>query len=137
MDMRRRGNETIFAVWKNGEYVGEGNATEMAKLTGLTRQSIHAIACKSYQAINKKWYAERVVGEHDIFAPLNRVNYDRLHGLMEQTGTENKDIAEVLSFTTENTKYKVQGRVRFRYSELKELEDLFFLEEGELLVHND
>ena len=133
----RRGNESIFAVWKNGEYVGEGNAVEMAKLTGLTRQSIHAIACKSYQAINKKWFAERVVTEHDIFAPIDRVDYDRLRAVIKQTGTKNTDLAELLGFTTETISHKLTKRTRFRFTELEILEDLFFLEEGELLVHND
>ena len=133
----RRGNESIFAVWKHGEYVGEGNAVEMAKLTGLTRQSIHAIACKSYQAINKKWFAERVVTEHDIFAPVDRVDYDRLHELIKQTGAKNKDLAELLRFTPETISHKLTKRTRFRFTELETLEDLFFLEEGELLVHRD
>lgn len=44
-----------------------------------------------------------------------------------------KDVAEVIGLAPTDFYARLGKRVRFRHQELEELEDLFFLEEGELL----
>ncbi len=125
--------ESIYAVWKNGKYVGEGNARQMAELTGQSERSVRVYATPSYQKVNKKWYAEKIVGKFDLFADYDEVDNRRIQLEMAKLGTTVSDIAEIFGINYDTAWNKLNEKTRFRYSELEELEDLFFLDKGTLM----
>ena len=125
--------ESIYAVWKNGEYVGEGNARQMAELTGQSELSVRVYATPSYQKVNKKWYAEKIVGKFDLFADYAEVDYRKINSEMAKHNSHISDIAEIFGINYDTAWNKLNEKTRFRYSELEELEDLFFLDKGTLI----
>lgn len=125
--------ETIYAVWKNGEYVGEGNARQMAKLTGQSERSIRIFATPSYKKAGKRWHAERIIGKFDLFADYTEVDYRRIILEMAKRGSNATDISEIIGVKPGTASVKLNRKMRFRYSEIEELEDLFFLDEGTLI----
>lgn len=125
--------ESIYTVWKNGEYVGEGSARQMAELTGKSERSVRVYATPSYQKANKKWYAERIVGKFDLFADYAEVDYRRIQLEMAKLGTTVTDMAEIFGIKYAPAWNRLNKKTRFRYGELEELEDLFFLDKGTLI----
>ena len=125
--------ESIYAVWKDGEYIGEGNARQIAELIGRSERTVRVYATPSYQKVSKKWYVEKIVGKFDLFADSTEVYYRRIQLEMAKLGTTVTDVAEIIGINYGPAWNKLNVRTRFRYSELEELEDLFFLDKGTLI----
>ena len=126
--MEARKVESIYVVYKQDEYVGEGTANELAELTGMTATYIRSLVNRPKV---KKWTVERKVSKLEAFIDIEKVNYNHLAELMKEHNYKPAEIENVTGML--NIYHKLAKRSRFQYTDIELLEDLFFLEEGELL----
>lgn len=118
--------ENIYAAYKRGVFMARGTYKELSKLTGLKTSTlkVYAIAGSS-----KTWDIVR----EDEYVSKNRVKRGELIKIYRKNDYDIDELAEVVGIPFEEMELKVTGRLHFKKSELEELEDLFFLEEGELI----
>lgn len=116
----------IYCVYKNGELLSEGTIHQVVKETLLKPSTIQSYADKTKTNPNLKWKVLRKNNfvDTDIFKIVLKMN---------EFGYETKDLAEALGITETSVRNKLYGKTRFWKSEVEELEDLFFLDDGELI----
>lgn len=126
-----RSLKITYVIYKYGNYVSEGTKEELSRITGLRPKYINEL---SYPGKNlKKWQVYKTASKESLFVGTSDVDYDKIHDLIKRFKYSVADLSEVLGVCTMTVYGKLRRKNRFRYSELEELEDLFFLEPSELL----
>lgn len=123
--------ETIFVIYKYGEYFSEGNKDELSAKTGLRAKYIEELSCPSKNI--KKWQVDKLITRRDQFADFDEVDYARLKELIRENNYNSIELAELLEVHPMTVDYKLKKDIRFQYKEIETLEDLFYLDDGELL----
>lgn len=114
-----------YIAYKRGEYVGEGTFEELAELTGrspATLKSVHSRGSRIWEIIRL-----------DVTIPKGTVDNQKILNLIDTLGYTRHEVAEVVGITYSGFNQKLKEYNPWRETEIEELEDLFFLEEGELL----
>lgn len=122
--------KAIYVVYKYGEYFGEGTIEELAKMAGVKESTLRYGCYPSIRKRNHKWRTEPVKQFYDP----HEVDLKRIEQLKQEHNQTYDELAELLGIKyANNLVRKVSGHIRFRVSEIRELEDLYFLEEGALV----
>jgi len=121
----------VYALYKRDEYVKEGTVEELAEASGLTPKYIYWLAHTSTPI--KKWTIVATDEKVELFAPIEDVDWQRIKELKQKNGYTDTELGEIINKSSATVSLKINGHVRFSYEEIEDLEDLFFLEPGELL----
>lgn len=117
----------IYELYHHGELVKTGTKQELADYSGLSVSTIYSYASSTCRDI---WDVIPI----DEFVPKHLVDIERLEVLLAEYGYSKQEVAASLGITGAAIGNKLRKRARFRESELAYIEDLLFLEEGELVI---
>ena len=112
-----------YKVYKHGEYVAEGTFDELAEITGRSRHTLVNIRTKG----SKIWEIVKV----EDFYDYGIVDNGKI--LFNMGDSSHREMADLLMMSRSSFASKINEHARWSKKEIEELEDLFFLEEGELL----
>lgn len=115
-----------YLIYKHGEYVGEGTMEELAELTGRSASTLHS----NYSIGSRIWEIIRT----DTPLKKRDVDNQRILNLMDEFGYTRKELAETIGLKYPTLSQKLRETNPWKREEIEELEDLFFLEEGDLLI---
>ena len=118
--------EERYALYHGDTFVAEGTAKELAKIEGVTPKTIRFYATPSYYKRKSRKRAMKTNG-------LVKADLKKINNLAEEYGYSRKELSAVLDMKHNTFNQKMVGIIGFRESELESLEDLFFLDDGELL----
>lgn len=116
----------LYALYYGDKYIAEGTAKELAEIDGVQPDTIRFYATPAYR---KRSGVKAVVKLNDLV----KADLDKLRKLVDEHGYSRKDLSRVLNIRQNTLNQKMVGIIPFRILEIEELEDLFFLNEGELL----
>ncbi|MCC5894859.1 MAG: helix-turn-helix transcriptional regulator [Alkalibacterium sp.] len=121
-----------FAYYnKHDELVMTGTLEEIGYELGVKPSTVHFYTSQVYRNRTKRGI--RVVDISDGHKRINTANLAKLKQKKEERGYTLKELGEVLNVSEHSFSRKMEGYIRFTKDEIRELEDLFFLEEGELI----
>lgn len=118
---------TIYEVYQGEELISSGRMAKVIEETGLSGTTIF-----NYCASGKDYKGWTFTKKTKPYA-YAEVDYDKLKEKLKEFGLKYKDLAEVLEVTPMTISKKIQKNSRFKNVEIELLEDLFFLDEGELI----
>jgi hypothetical protein len=116
---------------RHDELVATGTKKELSEKLGVTVGTLGLYMSPSYRKRAEKGI--RVIPITDYPERVKNVDIKRIRLLMEDGGYKHKDLAEVLDISYASIKKRLIGAVTFTADEIETLEDLFFLDEGELI----
>ena len=122
--------QQTYIVHQQGKHIGTGTDVEMAALTGLSPSTIRWYGSHAQQ---QQWQVTRVTE----YVHKDHVDVERLKALIKEYGYTNREIAHHINATDNVIWRKLNRRSRWTMDELEVMEDLFFLDEGELLLGQD
>lgn len=114
-----------YVVYKHGVYMGEGTFEELAEITGRTEYTLRKIRSKG----SNIW---EIVSKRECI-DFGEVDNDKILSLLKEFDYTQNEIAQLLGIAKSAVSARLRDTLRWREPEIEELEDLFFLEEGELL----
>lgn len=114
-----------YIAYKYGKYVGEGTMEELAEITGRTAWTLKT----EHSRPRGIWEIIRV----DRSLERGTVDNDRILKLMTEFDYSRKELAEVVGISYTGLNQKLIETNKWKATELEIVEDLFFLDEGELL----
>jgi len=117
----------IYEVYQDDQLISSGHTSKIANETGMSESTIfnYCDSDKSY----KGWVIKKKTRSYDY----HQVDYEKIKSNMKEFGLKHRDLAEVLDVATITLSKKMQQISRFKNTEIELLEDLFFLDEGELI----
>jgi len=121
--------EHMYQIWENDTLISSGDLNKVAKETGLSPTSLTLYA-NQYTDIAEGWRVKRL----DRTIPHGRIDIQRINTLMSIHKYTIRELASVIGIKPHELRYKLEQHRKFRESELSKIEDLFFLNDGELLV---
>lgn len=114
-----------YIVYKNGKYIGEGTFEELAEMTGRTVWTLRT----EHSRPRSIWEIVRV----DYSLEKGTVDNDRILDLLQEFDYSRKELAEIVGISYTGLNQKLIETNPWRVTELEKVEDLFFLEEGDLI----
>lgn len=123
--------EGEYAYYYKNTFVAKGTVKELAELLNVSPKTIHTYTNESAQPRHRK-----VLPLHEkqnyVLADLEAIQAKR-----KEFGYKHKELAEALELNEKTYYTKIVGKHRFTDTEIEELEDLFFLDEGTLLLDEE
>jgi DNA polymerase II small subunit/DNA polymerase delta subunit B len=117
----------VYEIHEGDELISRGDVDTLAYKTGIASTTIRSHA--STKRLYKGWKITKV----NTFVDYDKVDYLKIRMKMREFDTSKSDIAQVLDITPQSVNSKLRKASKFRDLEIELLEDLFFLNEGELI----
>lgn len=117
----------VYEIHEGDELISRGDVDKIQAETGISEKTIRGHVSK------KRPYKGWTITKINHFIDTDKVDYFKIRLKMNEFDTSISDLSEVLDITTVATRNKLKQASRFRDSEIELLEDLFFLDEGELI----
>lgn len=121
-----KGKRKVYDLYKKDVYMARGTINELADISGLTIGTIYSYASSGY---NKKWGIKPV----NEYIGHEEIDTDRMIHLLRENDYSYDELSEVLEIPEEEVIRKLTKKEHFRTSEVEAIEDLFFLDDGELI----
>ena len=115
---------------RQDELVMTGTLQEIADEIGISKETVKFYSYPTYRKRTKKGI--RVV-KIDELERVEWVNVEKIKHCLDEYGYTYTDLAEILELSYQGVKNRMAERTRFTRDEIELLEDLFFLDEGELI----
>ena len=125
-----------YAYYDRHGFVMEGTKVEIAEKIGIKESTVSYYCSPAYR--------NRIKGDESIrIYPLveepyyiDNVDVLRIKALQKVYDYQHKDIAEWLGISPRSVSAKMTGESRFNVEEVHVLEDMLYLEEGELILES-
>ena len=117
----------IYEVCEGDELILKGHMDKLMTFLDVSEGAVSS-AISTGRKING-WSVKKV----SHFVEKDKVDYFKIRLKIREFGLKTVDLAEVLDITSVAVNNKLRKASRFRDSEIELLEDLFFLDEGELI----
>ncbi len=121
----------IYAYYnRQDELVMTGTLQEIADAIGISKGTVKFYSYPTYRKRTKTGIRVVKIDEPEWVA---WVNVEKIKHYADEYGYTYTDLAEILNLSYPNVKNRMARRNRFTRDEVELLEDLFFLDEGELI----
>lgn len=121
----------IYRLYEHGQLIGEGTAKDLAAEHFIAEKYIIWLSHTKKHV--KRYQVKKIRSRSEWFIPADNFNYDKLKQKMVEFETRAVDMAEFINCSSSTMYRKLNQGSLFGRDEVKKLEDLFFLEEGELI----